>query len=134
MSVFIIAEAGVNHNGSIDIAKKLIDIACFAGANAVKFQSFKASSLVTKKSQKAIYQKKTTKNEETQLEMLEKLELNKIAHEKIISYCAYKKIIFLSSPFDHESIDLLNNLGLNTIKIPSGEIIEGRINPAFIAK
>ena len=122
MSVFIIAEAGVNHNGSLDLAKKLIDAACSAGADAVKFQTFKAKNLVTKSSQKAAYQKQTTNKEETQFDMLKKLELNKKEHEELISYCVNKKIIFLSSPFDLESIDLLNDLGLKMFKIPSGEI------------
>ena len=122
MSVFIIAEAGVNHNGSLDFAKKLVDVACSAGADAVKFQTFKATNLVTKYSQKADYQKETTSNRETQFEMLKKLELNKKEHEELISYCNKKNIIFLSSPFDHESIDLLNDLGLEIFKIPSGEI------------
>ncbi|MBL6841446.1 MAG: N-acetylneuraminate synthase [Pelagibacterales bacterium] len=122
MSVFIIAEAGVNHNGSLDLAKKLIDTACSAGADAVKFQTFKAKNLATKSSQKAAYQKETTNKEETQFDMLKKLELNKKEHEELISYCVNKKIIFLSSPFDIESIDLLNDLGLKIFKIPSGEI------------
>ena len=122
MSVFIIAEAGVNHNGSLDLAKKLIDAACSAGADAVKFQTFKAKNLATKSSQKAAYQKETTNKEETQFDMLKKLELNKKEHEELISYCVNKKIIFLSSPFDIESIDLLNDLGLKIFKIPSGEI------------
>jgi len=122
MSVFIIAEAGVNHNGSIDLAKKLVDEACSAGADAVKFQTFKATNLATKNSQKAVYQKITTSKEETQFDMLKKLELNKKEHEELIYYCKKKKIVFLSSPFDLESIDLLNDLGLKTFKIPSGEI------------
>jgi len=122
MSVFIIAEAGVNHNGSLNLAKKLVDEACFAGADAVKFQTFKATNLATKNSQKAVYQKTTTSKEETQFDMLKKLELNKKEHEELISYCDKKKIIFLSSPFDLESIDLLNDLGLKMFKIPSGEI------------
>ena len=122
MSVFIIAEAGVNHNGSIDLAKKLIDVASASGADAVKFQTFKADNLVTKKAQKAIYQKENTIKEESQLDMLKKLELGIDAHKELISYCRNKKIIFLSSPFDHESIGLLNDLGLKILKIPSGEI------------
>jgi len=122
MRVFIIAEAGVNHNGSIDTAKKLIDVACSAGADAIKFQTFKATNLVTKHSQKANYQKETSCNRETQFEMLKKLELDKKKHQELISYCNNKKIIFLSSPFDHESIDLLDDLGLEIFKIPSGEI------------
>ena len=122
MSVFIIAEAGVNHNGSIDLAKKLIDVASASGADAVKFQTFKADNLTTKKAQKAFYQKKNTDKEESQFDMLKKLELNIEAHKELISYCSNKKIIFLSSPFDHESIELLNDLGLEILKIPSGEI------------
>ena len=122
MSVFIIAEAGVNHNGSIDLAKKLIDVASASGADAVKFQTFKADNLATKKAQKAIYQKENTDKEESQFNMLKKLELDIEAHKELISYCSNKKIIFLSSPFDHESIELLNDLGLEILKIPSGEI------------
>ena len=122
MSVFIIAEAGVNHNGSLDLAKKLVDVACYAGADAVKFQTFKTTNLVTKNSPKANYQKETTNNRETQFKMLKKLEFNKQEHLEIISYCIDKKIIFLSSPFDIESIELLNDLGLEIFKIPSGEI------------
>ena len=122
MNVFIIAEAGVNHNGSIDLAKKLIDVASASGADAVKFQTFKADNLATKKAQKAIYQKENTDKEESQFDMLKKLELDIQAHKELISYCSNKKIIFLSSPFDHESIELLNDLGLEILKIPSGEI------------
>tara|TARA_B100001093_G_scaffold504313_1_gene559936 strand:- start:141 stop:1136 length:996 start_codon:yes stop_codon:yes gene_type:complete len=122
MTVFIIAEAGVNHNGSIDLAKKLIDVASASGADAVKFQTFKADNLATKKAQKAIYQKENTDKEESQFDMLKKLELDIEAHKELISYCSSKKIIFLSSPFDHESIELLNDLGLEILKIPSGEI------------
>ena len=122
MSVFIIAEAGVNHNGSIDLAKKLIDVASDAGADAVKFQSFKAENLATKNAQKAMYQKETTNIEESQFDMLKKLELSTEMHKELISYCRNKKIIFLSSPFDHESIELLEDLGLEIFKIPSGEI------------
>ena len=122
MRVFIIAEAGVNHNGSIDLAKKLIDVASNAGADAVKFQSFKAENLATKNAQKAMYQKETTNIEESQFDMLKKLELSTETHKELISYCRNKKIIFLSSPFDHESIELLEDLGLEIFKIPSGEI------------
>jgi len=122
MSVFIIAEAGVNHNGSLNLAKKLIDIACSAGANAIKFQTFKAQNLATKNSQKAFYQKENTSKEETQFDMLKKLELSEKDHEELVAYCIRKKIIFLSSPFDLESINFLNGLGLKIFKIPSGEI------------
>lgn len=120
--VFIIAEAGVNHNGSIELAKKLIDVASSSGANAIKFQTFKAISLVSKNAQKAGYQKQTTGNGESQFEMIKKLELDVDAHRELMAYCAEKKILFLSSPFDHDSIDLLSNLGLEIFKIPSGEI------------
>ena len=122
MSVFIIAEAGVNHNGSIDLAKKLIDIASDSGADAVKFQTFKAKNLATKNSEKANYQKNTTDKKETQFDMLKKLELNKEMHLKLIAHSKKKNINFLSSPFDHDSIELLKNLGLEIFKIPSGEI------------
>lgn len=122
MSVFIIAEAGVNHNGSIDIAKKLIDVAVDARADAVKFQTFKSGNLVVKDAEKASYQKQNTNLDETQYEMLKKYELNFEEHKELVSYCRKKNIIYLSSPFDHESINLLNNLGLKIFKIPSGEI------------
>tara|TARA_B100000579_G_scaffold28366_1_gene19940 strand:+ start:69 stop:1064 length:996 start_codon:yes stop_codon:yes gene_type:complete len=122
MRVFIIAEAGVNHNGSIDLAKKLIDVASDAGVDAIKFQSFKADNLATKNSQKATYQQETANIEESQFDMLKKLELNVEMHKEIFLYCRNKKIIFLSSPFDHESIELLEDLGLDIFKIPSGEI------------
>ena len=122
MSVFIIAEAGVNHNGSIELARKLIDVAVEAGADAVKFQTFKAENLVSKNAQKAEYQKETTDNKESQFDMIKKLELDVKAHEELISYCNSKDIMFLSTPFDHNSIELLNDLGLKIFKIPSGEI------------
>ena len=91
MRVFIIAEAGVNHNGSIEIAKKLIDIASESGADAVKFQTFKAKNLLTKKAIKADYQKKTSENEETQYDMIKKLELDFESHSELIYYCKKKK-------------------------------------------
>ena len=121
-SVFIIAEAGVNHNGSIELAKKLIDVAVEAGADAVKFQTFKADKLVSKRAQKADYQKQTTSIDETQYEMLKKLELDENAHRVIIGYCKDKGIMFLSTPFDHDSIDLLISFEIPIFKIPSGEI------------
>lgn len=122
MSTFIIAEAGVNHNGSLDLAKKLIDVAVEAGADAVKFQTFKAEKLVSKKAQKAEYQKQTTDAAESQYDMIKKLELDEPAHRELIRYCGEKKIRFLSTPFDHESIELLDALGMEIFKIPSGEI------------
>jgi len=122
VSVFIIAEAGVNHNGSVDFAKKLIDVAVYSGADAVKFQTFKAENLVAENTQKADYQKQTTDASESQFDMIKKLELDMKTHKELIAYCQEKNIIFLSTPFDHESIDLLSDLGLQTFKIPSGEI------------
>jgi N,N'-diacetyllegionaminate synthase len=122
VSVFIIAEAGVNHNGSIELAYKLIDVAFKSGANAIKFQTFKSKNLVVKNSKKAKYQIQTTNLIESQFDMLKKLELDIDDHKKLINYCKKKGIIFISSPFDHESIDLLNELKLRIFKIPSGEI------------
>ncbi len=120
--VFIIAEAGVNHNGSVELAKKLIDAACEAGVDAVKFQTFIAKNLASKKASKAEYQKETTDKTESQFDMLKKLELDADTHKELISYCKTKNIMFLSTPFDHDSIELLNDLGLEIFKIPSGEI------------
>ena len=120
--VFIIAEAGVNHNGSVELAKQLIDVASEAGVNAVKFQTFKAENLVSKNAQKADYQKETTDKEESQFEMIKKLELDLDTHKELMQYCNEKNIMFLSTPFDHDSIDMLNELGLEIFKIPSGEI------------
>ena len=121
-STLIIAEAGVNHNGSISMAKELIDIASTAGADFVKFQTFKAKRLVTRKAEKANYQKNLTKENETQYEMLKKLELTVSNHKKLIEYCKKKNIGFLSTGFDLESIQLLVNLDIQLFKIPSGEI------------
>jgi N,N'-diacetyllegionaminate synthase len=122
VSVFIIAEAGVNHNGSIELAFQLVDAAVEAGADAVKFQTFKSENLVLKNTQKAEYQKKSTNSTESQFEMLKKLELSFDTFKKISDYCDDKGIAFLSTPFDHSSIDLLKQLGLEIFKIPSGEI------------
>jgi N,N'-diacetyllegionaminate synthase len=120
--VFIIAEAGVNHNGNMEIAFEMIDAAAKAGANAVKFQTFVADNLVSKTAKKASYQIQTTGNEESQYAMLRKLELSYEDHLKLIDRCKKHQIKFLSTPFDLVSIDLLNSLGLDTLKIPSGEI------------
>lgn len=120
--IFIIAEAGVNHNGDINIAKKLIDVAVAAGADAVKFQTFKAENLVCRNAAKAAYQMETTDKSETQFEMLKKLELTPDMHEKLLDYCEQKSIMFLSTPFDIESLHYLIKFGINIIKIPSGEI------------
>src|SRR4051812_3395095 len=121
--VLIIAEAGVNHNGSLDRARQLVDAARAAGADAVKFQSFKADRLVSRFSPKAAYQKRTTSETQSQLDMLRALELDEAAHLALISHCREQGIQFLSSPFDLESIDLLTGrLGLTLLKVPSGQI------------
>lgn len=120
--VFIIAEAGVNHNGNIDIAKKMIDVAKEAGVDAIKFQSFKSEKLVTKTAKQAKYQIDNLNKETSQIDMLKKLELSNEDHKVLIDYCNKKEIMFLSSPFDLESIDLLNDYGMNIFKIPSSEI------------
>ncbi len=120
--IFIIAEAGVNHNGSLSIAKKLIEKAAQAGADAVKFQTFTAKNLVSPNTPKANYQLKTTSSSETQFEMIQHLEIDKNAHKALMDHCRKNNIMFLSSPFDLEGIDLLYELGLSMFKIPSGEI------------
>ena len=120
--VIIIAEAGVNHNGSLKLAKKLVDKALKAKADYIKFQTFKAESISTKNALKANYQKRTSSNSETQFQMLKKLELNGNKLLKIISYCKKKKLGFLSSPFDIESFKFLKKFNMDYIKIPSGEI------------
>ncbi len=122
MSVFVIAEAGVNHNGSLDLAKKLIDVAADSGAGAVKFQTFRAEALVTRDSQKAQYQQKNSGAQESQYQMLEKLELDESAHIELMRYCNEKDILFLSTPFDIAAISMLDHLGMPIFKIPSGEI------------
>jgi N,N'-diacetyllegionaminate synthase len=118
----IIAEAGVNHNGSLELAKRLVDVAADAGADYVKFQTFKANKIASKQAQKADYQQKTTEKSESQLEMLKRLELDEAAHLELIEYCKQKNIAFLSTAFDFESIDLLKKLKINLGKIPSGEL------------
>jgi len=120
--VKIIAEIGVNHNGDIVLAKKLIDEAKKSGANCVKFQTFKADSLVTKTAKKAQYQNLNYDSDESQYMMLKRLELTPDMHKEIILYCEEKNIEFLSSGFDIESIDFLSKLGQKIFKIPSGEI------------
>ncbi len=120
--IFIIAEAGVNHNGDIKIAKQMIDVAAHAGADAVKFQTFKAEKLVCKTAKKAEYQLETTNKSETQYEMLKKLELSEQMHRELMEYCMKRNIMFLSTPFDLDSIKLLSGLGMQVFKIPSGEI------------
>ena len=117
----IIAEAGVNHNGDINLAKKLIDAAAIAGADYVKFQTFKAENLVQKKAKKAAYQIDNTGNDDSQFKMLKKLELTYENHSILIDYCKTKSIKFLSTAFDFESIEFLKDK-LDFYKIPSGEI------------
>lgn len=119
---FIIAEAGVNHNGNLKIAKRMIDAAVKAGADAVKFQAFKAEELAASHAPKASYQMKGIHGKESHLAMLKKLELDRKALEKLMDYCARKGIIFVASPFDLKSIELLDELGVKIFKIPSGEI------------
>ena len=120
--VQIIAEAGVNHNGSIKIAKQLIDVAAESGADLVKFQTFTASAVATKNAQKADYQEKTTLPSESQHEMISKLELSRDMHETLIAYCKKCEIGFFSTGFDAQSVNMLVELGQQRFKIPSGEI------------
>ncbi len=124
MGVQIIAEAGVNHNGSIKLAKKLIDVAVEAKVDYIKFQTFRSENVVSKAAKQADYQKQNLKSigNDSQLKMLKKLELTKEAHYELIDYCTKKRIKFLSTAFDLESIDFLKNLSLGVWKIPSGEI------------
>ncbi len=119
---YIIAEAGVNHNGDIQLAQQMIDVAREAGCDAVKFQTFKAESLVTKTAQKAAYQKKNTANEDSQYSMLKALELDETAHEILVKQCQKSSIDFLSSAFDLEAIDYLKQMNMPFFKVPSGEI------------
>ncbi|MCR8679385.1 MULTISPECIES: N-acetylneuraminate synthase [Campylobacter] len=120
--VYIIAEAGVNHNGSLDIAKALIDEAYRAGADAVKFQTFKAENLASKTALKASYQKQTTNANQSQYDMLKALELSYDDHVELISHAKSLGIDFLSTPFDIDSANMLYELGIKSFKIPSGEI------------
>lgn len=123
MATFIIAEAGVNHNGSIEMATQLVDVAASAGADAVKFQTFRAGELVSRRAPKAEYQTRTTGAGESQLDMVCKLELSEAAHEVLIAHAKAKGIKFLSTPFDLPSLHLLTGrFDLDTIKVPSGEI------------
>lgn len=123
MSVLIIAEAGVNHNGSMKIAKQLVDAAVEAGVDIIKFQTFKAEKLVSKAAKQAEYQQKNIGDgNDSQYDMLKKLELSEENHEELIAYCKAKGIRFWSTAFDLESMDYLHSLGLGLWKIPSGEI------------
>lgn len=121
--IFVIAEAGVNHNGSPEIARRMIDAAAAAGVDAVKFQTFKADSLVRKDAKKAAYQQNNAADKsESQYEMLRKLELTEALHRELIDYCKTKEIMFLSTPFDIDSIGMLVDCGIPVMKVPSGEI------------
>ncbi len=120
--VFVIAEAGVNHNGSLELAEKMIRVAAEAGVDAVKFQSFKTEKLICEGTEKARYQKETTDAQESQYAMLKRMELDEKAHRRLMEVCADAGVVFLSSPFDLESIELLYRLGMEIFKIPSGEI------------
>lgn len=123
MKTFIIAEAGVNHNGDLELAQKLIDAAVDAGADAVKFQTFKAEALASAQADKAAYQKKLTEPEETQIDMLRALELSHESHFRLKAYCDLKGIEFFSTAFDADSLRfLIESVGLTRLKIPSGEL------------
>lgn len=121
--VLIIAEAGVNHNGDLNQAKALIDAAAHAGADLVKFQTFSADKIVSRKAKQAAYQQKNTGSQDTsQYQMLKKLELSESMHHELIAYCKEKGIGFFSTAFDPEGLDFLNQLGFTQFKVPSGEI------------
>ena len=122
MRTLIIAEAGVNHNGDLGLAKQLIDVAAEAGADLVKFQTFNADRLATRTAQKAYYQTQNTGSKESQHEMLRSLELTPSMHKELIEHCAVRNIEFFSTGFDIESVDFLMSLGQEKFKIPSGEI------------
>jgi len=119
---FVVAEAGVNHNGSVDLAGRLTEVAATAGADAVKFQTFKAERLVTAAAPKARYQTETTDAAESQLDMLRRLELSDDGHRMLVRTCAARGLAFLSTPFDEECADFLDGLGMAAFKIPSGEV------------
>lgn len=122
--VFIIAEAGVNHNGDLNLAFRLVDKAVEIGADCVKFQTFKTENIVTKTSPKANYQMLVTDKAESQFDMLKKLELQKEDFKKIKDYCKTKGIQFLSTPYNPEDATLLNDLGVEAFKIASGQLVE----------
>jgi N,N'-diacetyllegionaminate synthase len=122
MSVYIIAEAGVNHNGCIRIAKMMVDKAKEAGADCIKFQTFIAKNIASKCAEKAEYQKKQTDSDESQLTMLRRLELSFDEFVELSEYCKSKEIEFISTAFDFDSIDFLNNIGMGIWKVPSGDI------------
>lgn len=119
---FIIAEAGVNHNGNIELAKRMVDIAAEAGLDAIKFQTFKAENLVIPNLKKADYQIENTGTDESQFDMLKRLELSTAEYKELFYYCGEKGIVFISATFDEGNVDILDNLGMSIFKIPSGEI------------
>ncbi len=119
---FIIAEAGVNHNGDMSLAKEMIDAAFESGANAVKFQTFKTNNLILKNIEKAPYQKLTTNSNESQYDMLKRLEVTKEQTKELMNYCQKKNIIFLSTPFEKASLDELNELGVPAFKIAATDL------------
>lgn len=123
--VFIIAEAGVNHNGSLDLARRLVDVAAESGADAVKFQTFRADRLVTRRAAKAAYQVANTGTEGSQMEMLRRLELGEADHEVLIGHCRDRNIRFMSTAFDMDSLAYLATLDMPAVKIPSGDITYG---------
>ena len=119
---FIVAEAGINHNGSLDMARQLVDVAAQAGADAVKFQTFKAEKVISVSAPKATYQLETTDAHESQLEMAKRLELPFDAFRELDNHCRQRGLLFMSTPFDEESVDFLAGLDVPVLKIPSGEI------------
>lgn len=121
-NVYVVAEAGVNHNGELDLARRLVDCAAEAGADAVKFQTFRAERVASQLARKAEYQERTTDPAETQLAMLRRLELSAEAHRALLSHCRERRITFLSTPFDEDSADLLAELRVPMVKIASGEL------------
>ena len=125
--VYVIAEAGVNHNGSLDMARRLVDVAADAGADAVKFQTFDAKLLASKDAPKAAYQKETTDRSESQFEMLRKLELPREWHAPLQAQARERGIEFLSTAFDVPSLEFLVGLGVPQIKVPSGELSNGSL-------
>ena len=119
---FLIAEAGVNHNGDLDLARRLVDAAADAGADAVKFQTFRSDALVSAAAPKARYQVETTGEAESQRTMLARLELSREAHAALRDQAARRGLVFFSTPFDEASADLLDGLGVELLKVPSGEV------------
>ncbi len=120
--VFVIAEAGVNHNGDLETARRLIDVATAAGADAVKFQTFSAGALVTRSAPKAAYQQRNDPSGQSQFEMLRGLELDEDAHRSLMEHCRRHELCFLSTPFDEASADMLERLGVPGFKVGSGEV------------